>query len=498
MEWELFQTFLGFAFTVQQESLKTKLLKPALSDSLAEGLHPALERIAACARNLTAATGAAIALGGADAMVCVARSGAAAPPIGAPFDASAGLSGECIRTGESAICVNAAADPRVNYQACRALNVASMLYLPLRSAQGNMIGMLGVFSSQPLHFSQRDISCLQFTEGLVQQALGRTAADPDPATLAVLLQQANASLPTQPAETVAEENMDASVTPAELSSMIWAAATAPAKTVAPEVVRQPVVAPRPKPEAIFVGRVVDDSVRDSETDISLAAERTDESERRSHIPAMLAVLVALVIAFAGLNYNHFFPGQSEVKSPALKVRTAPQAAAAVAEPALATNHSDAAEQALTPAVSLRSGETNATVTILLRRAIRFEGYQLSNPERIYFDLHDIALTDEKGNAFKNDEGLVAGVRLSEYAAGITRIVFDLRHPATFDARLADKPPRLIIELQRTRARSSEGNPETPAKTAGVDLAHPSSGKQQVLWARMLSASMEMHKLAATP
>ncbi|HVZ17045.1 MAG TPA: GAF domain-containing protein, partial [Terriglobales bacterium] len=215
IEWELLQVVLGLAYTVQEQTSKTTT-KPAQSDSLAEGLHPALQRIAACAQNLTEATGAAIALGGPNAMVCVARSGQSAPPIGARFDASSGLSGECIRTGEYAICVNAAADPRVNYQACRTLNVASMLYFPLHSAQGKIIGILGVFASRPLHFSQRDITSLRFTEGLVQEAIGRSANDPDPATLRVLLRRADFDINDEPAEVIQAPKLEQPVIAAKM------------------------------------------------------------------------------------------------------------------------------------------------------------------------------------------------------------------------------------------------------------------------------------------
>lgn len=490
VEWELLQTFLGFAFTVQQEKLKGRLVVPLPSDSLAEGLHPALERIASCARNLTEATGAAIALGGPDAMVCVARSGNSAPPLGARFDASSGLSGECIRTGESAICVNAAADPRVNYQACRALNIASMLYFPLRSPQGKMIGMLGVFSSRPLQFSRRDISCLRFTEGLVQEAIGRSIAGPDPATLAVLLRQADFASDgpeklEEPAANIAPEpQANVSLTPSKSEPapsieppkpLLNVPQFAPTPRIALPPLERVTPVPRLEPQPIFVGRIEDEAVQDV-ADISLDPLLDEEIEHRSRIPAVLALLAALIIAVAAWHYN--FLGTSGPEGPQQRTaKTEPTPApppVLAPAPSEATSNSGPPERALTSAVSLRSGDATASVTVLLPKAIRFEGYQLTNPDRIYFDLHDIKLTDAKGNVFKNDEGLISRVRLSNYGAGITRVVFDLRQPATFEARLAEKPERLLIEMRKTTpaSKARDGDSGVPTKvTIVIDPGH---------------------------
>lgn len=513
VEWELLQTFLGFAFTVQQEALKSKVLKEKRSDSLAEGLHPAFERIAIAARNLTDATGAALALGGEDAMVCVARSGESAPPVSARFDAKSGLSGECIRTGETTVCVNAAADPRVNYQACRALHVSSMLYFPLRSTQGKMIGMLGVFSSKPRQFSQRDVSCLRFIEGLVQESLGRTAADPDPATLGVLLQQADFAEPEETFEAEMKPAVTAPIAmtpaPPKISPIMTQATVAPravvqeprftpkaqtarALAVIPEavtpaprpvLVSRPVVAvppkpelrPAPKPEPIFVGRVVDESVQDSEPDLNIDPEIAGEAQRRSRIPAMLILLVAALVAIAAWNYNRFF-GTQHFPATATPIPKSENDLPAVPAPESSADEAQAGstEQELTSMVSLRSGDEVATVTIMLPQVIKYEGYQLTNPDRVYFDLHGAKLTDAKGNVFPSSEGLISKVRLSDYGAGITRVVFDLRGPATFEAKLADKPQRLVIELHRTgtAGKVQESVPAVPTKmTIVVDPGH---------------------------
>jgi len=270
LQWEVLQTLLGFAFTIQQELQKFKqqaaTSEMAVAQSLNLGQAPAFQRIAACAQNLTESSGAALALGDADSMVCVARSGSTAPPLGAQFDNRSGLSGECIRTGESAICVNAAADPRVNYQACRAMGVASMLYLPLYSPQGKLIGMLGVFANQSLHFSQRDLSCLRFVEGLVQEELNRSPlTEMEPKLLPVA--PAVIEKPVAEADVVLnrllkEFELQINARNLENAELEKASASVAVETL-PEVWPTPVlpqVEEVAKPEPLFVGRIVDAAV----------------------------------------------------------------------------------------------------------------------------------------------------------------------------------------------------------------------------------------------
>jgi N-acetylmuramoyl-L-alanine amidase len=534
VEWELLQTCLGFAFTVQES--QSSQPQERRSDFVAEGLHPALERIANGARNLTGATGAALALGNSDAMLCVARSGNSAPPIGAHFNATSGLSGESVRTGEPAICVNAAADPRVNYQACRALNIVSMLYFPLRSSQGKMIGMLGVFSSRPRHFSQRDFACLRFTEGLVQEAIGRSAGEPDPATLAVLLRQADfpaadipsADIPSVDIPSVDISSVDissveilsikeaaevplkpetpgAALTPAmpRLTSPAFRAlprpaSAAPSDTSLPTSPRMPAramevaapakltaaasekpkaqfeVAPRPAP--IFVGRVVDEAVQDSEPDMGFE-QLTEELPRPSRIPIILALLVAVLVTVAALNYDRFFgrvPAEAKPLAPKAEI-VVPSAVEPASQPAAEPEvAASGPERALTSSVRLRSAGANATVTILLPAAVAYEGYRLSNPDRVYFDLHDTRLTDTRGNIFRNDDGLISQVRLAANGPGTTRVVFDLRQPATFEARVTPNPQRLVIDLHRSSElpKDTEAVPSVPTRvTIVVDPGH---------------------------
>ena len=112
------------------------------------------------ARLATAATGAAIALARYGEIVCRATTGANAPELGARLDATTGLSGACMQTGQIQQCSDTETDPRVNAEACRQLGVRSILVLPLGDG-AERFGVLEVFSPNPGAFGERDLATLQ-------------------------------------------------------------------------------------------------------------------------------------------------------------------------------------------------------------------------------------------------------------------------------------------------------------------------------------------------
>ncbi len=204
-----------------------------------------------------------------------------------------------------------------------------------------------------------------------------------------------------------------------------------------------------------MGRVVDDSVVDEP--VTRDDKNEEESEGRSRIPVMLIVILLLLVISAGYKYRRSVIRPQEPASVAAKATVGPapiqDAAAATQGPSI---------QRLTEAVSMAPTENGVVVQIELPKAVRYEGYQLEHPDRIYFDLHDVKLSDDKGSELKQADGLISGVRLFTYANGVTRIVLDLRHPATFAARLEEKPARLTIEVKRVgdASKISQVDPQT--------------------------------------
>lgn len=103
--------------------------------------------------SLTGASGAALAFLTDDNMICRARAGEPAPPLGAPVDVKHGLSGECVRTGLMVSCEDLQNDPRVDPELGRALGIGSLMASPIVS-DFRVVGLLEIFSLYPHSFNQ--------------------------------------------------------------------------------------------------------------------------------------------------------------------------------------------------------------------------------------------------------------------------------------------------------------------------------------------------------
>lgn len=101
-------------------------------------LDSILRTIADSAGRLTGASGVALAMWKDGAMVCRARSGDAAPPLGSELTASAGISGECLSTGKIQHCADTENDALVDMDVCRSFGLRSIAALPIVAGGGLM------------------------------------------------------------------------------------------------------------------------------------------------------------------------------------------------------------------------------------------------------------------------------------------------------------------------------------------------------------------------
>ena len=138
-------------------------------------LEATLQLLAERARSITGASGAAIGLRQGEQMVCRASAGLSAPQLGARFQPSSGLSGECVRTRQVLYCPDVASDPRVNRESCQALGIVSALVMPLPREQ-EVIGVFELLSGKAHAFAGRDIAALQRLGEMVQTALDHADA----------------------------------------------------------------------------------------------------------------------------------------------------------------------------------------------------------------------------------------------------------------------------------------------------------------------------------
>jgi putative methionine-R-sulfoxide reductase with GAF domain len=114
-------------------------------------LEAILQLVTERALAFTGASGAALALITDGKMICRARAGTQAPPLGATVDVKQGLSGECVRRRLLVSCEDTENDPRVDPEVCRALDIRSLMAAPI-AADLQVIGLLEIFSPQARRF----------------------------------------------------------------------------------------------------------------------------------------------------------------------------------------------------------------------------------------------------------------------------------------------------------------------------------------------------------
>jgi N-acetylmuramoyl-L-alanine amidase len=102
------------------------------------------------------------------------------------------------------------------------------------------------------------------------------------------------------------------------------------------------------------------------------------------------------------------------------------------------------------------------VIIDLEGSVQYSSARISNPERIFFDLHDARLTSEvaRGN-IQVDGRLLTAVRVAQNQAGVVRVVLDVSGVKDYTASLSSNPPQLIVDLYGTL-------PGTGPRTTAVD------------------------------
>jgi hypothetical protein len=127
---------------------------------LGDNFDAVLQLIAERALTLTGARGTALAFLTDEKMICRARAGEPAPPLGAPLDTKQGLSGECVRSGLLVSCEDTNNDPRIDPEISRALGIGSLMAAPIVS-DFQVVGLLEVLSPHPRAFTETHVTVLQ-------------------------------------------------------------------------------------------------------------------------------------------------------------------------------------------------------------------------------------------------------------------------------------------------------------------------------------------------
>jgi N-acetylmuramoyl-L-alanine amidase len=121
----------------------------------------------------------------------------------------------------------------------------------------------------------------------------------------------------------------------------------------------------------------------------------------------------------------------------------------------------------------------STVVIDMDDQVPYEVHRLMSPERIYFDLHDTALSSElDGKTIEVGDASLLRVRMAQPVAGVTRVVLDTKDGSNFAVSMESSPYRLVVELrgsEKTLSANQIAPKDTTKLSATTAKAAPAAG-----------------------
>lgn len=503
-------------------------------------LDEVLQLICDRAQAITGADGIVIALIEGSAVVCRASSGALALPRGVPLRSESWFLRDCLELGNIHRCDDCKADPRVQLDSACDLNAQSTVAVPLRGRR-QPLGVMQAFSLRPRAFTDHDIRCFDLLAELVLSALKPEDQDRRVGWLSYVADEVlhgkPASATVADADAYNNDN-DAATDDSESGKL---ADDLPAIDLLENDL--------PSINDVHVDVDDDDNHKANEDD------RHEDRQPAVH-PRPVAVpynfslpassrpglgvvfsLIAVAALFAGIIWREMQFQTSRVRdshvnekmTPAnakdLKMRISTMQQPAAKQPATADAASSAVSIDFAPddlmlnskpasdaasaiadnktvskitGVRHWSSSAGSTVVIDMDDEVPYEVHRLASPERIYFDLHSTALSEElEGKTFDIGDASLTRVRIGQPVAGVTRVVLDTKDGANFSVSMESSPYRLVVELRGSEkamaaystpsthtitsqpATPAETNP-SPAKIASASPAAPRPPEQPAL------------------
>jgi hypothetical protein len=180
-----FQRLLSAAFVLQQHNDRLQSGKPdsgygktltailEIQEQIRSrrlDLQAAASLIVRSIREITDATGAAVAILERDQLEYYAASGSAAGEAGSREPADSSLAAECLRTGMMLKCPKAETDPRLSSELCHLLNVKALIAAPL-SSDGKVVGVLELHFARTDSFGEHEVRTCQLMAALLAELM---------------------------------------------------------------------------------------------------------------------------------------------------------------------------------------------------------------------------------------------------------------------------------------------------------------------------------------
>jgi N-acetylmuramoyl-L-alanine amidase len=396
---------------------------------LDEVLHLVSER----ALTLTGADGVAIALVDGDAFVCRASAGSIAPEAGARLDPKSGFSGACLRTGGIVRCDDSENDARVNVQVCRILGTRSIVAIPIASSHGT-IGLLEAFSSEAYGFNDSDVRSLNLLAELILAAL-----KPEEENRMAEISQ----------RLVAGEGASSRFSDAGIHHVTRFSESNP--PAVQESALDESAGDRPATGASSATEALD-----IDPGIFQEIERGHKFTLRVGLIIAVLLLALAVVIVAGMWWKN--RRQQSVSSQAVPAPASvpgPEQHEGASSIPNAEVNSPGNRDAKRPLQQLVTGIWNvsspdsSTVIIDLQGEVQYEAHRLSDPERIYFDLHGTSLAHGLfGKTIEVGDPMLARVRIAQPRKGVSRIVLETNGASDFSVSLQSNPYRLVVEIRK--------------------------------------------------
>jgi N-acetylmuramoyl-L-alanine amidase/putative methionine-R-sulfoxide reductase with GAF domain len=483
------QALLAFAALQQQvrnqrNSADTDSTSPRIDQTGQErfALDEVLQLVAERALAITRADGIAIALAEDGAIVCRAIAGTVTPDKGAKVNPNYGFSGACLSSGSTVRCDDAQIDARVNPDICRKLGTRSMVGVPLWAKQ-TVIGIIEAFASEAKRFTESDVRRLNLLAELLLAALQPEEED---RMAEVSRQVVRRSAPVEPIRRL------------------------PVKPVAPPAIPFP---PKIEQAAEKIEPGVTSFQRESKKISRRAQLEVLARESLPKLPGVhievkedsrrgfwigVAVMAAMIVsagAWWTLHNRHIAQAASLTLSPnasrsAITPPPNPTIATPPANPtsevlAPQTTHDANSAQVIT-GIRHWSSPDSSTVVIDLQEQVQYEAHRLSDPERIYFDLHDVKLDPKMNRSEEIGDPLLLRLRAAELSPGIIRVVLETKPNTNFSVSLEQNPYRLVVEVRSANAKTqsrakvdlfSPANPPIAPDAVAASTASQTSGSK---------------------
>jgi N-acetylmuramoyl-L-alanine amidase len=121
-----------------------------------------------------------------------------------------------------------------------------------------------------------------------------------------------------------------------------------------------------------------------------------------------------------------------------------------------------------------SSADSSTVYIDLQGEAQYEAHRLSDPDRIYFDLHDTALAPGLfGKTIEVGDPRLARVRIAQPRKGVSRVVLETTGASDFSVSVQANPYRLVVQIRK--AAKPESGPiadQNPTETRATVTPQP--------------------------